>query len=212
LVDEAQLASQDDVEQALETALAGEGGEAAHWQPADAESTATGEEPDSATAEAAELLGVDPEADAQVEELQAQAEPQAQAETEMPVEEDEPLVDLHANEEFVHQTAEECVLATDDDVIEGLAELVEDDGAELEPEASSEVEAEPETLNLGTDDQLDNILADDEQILDEEALREMVSDLVRQELQGVLGERITRNVRRLVRREIQRALALRDLE
>ena len=54
--------------------------------------------------------------------------------------------------------------------------------------------------------------ADDEAMLDEEALRQMVSDLVREELQGVLGERITRNVRRLVRREIQRAMALRDLE
>ncbi|MDJ0626868.1 MAG: hypothetical protein QNJ44_01305 [Rhodobacter sp.] len=52
----------------------------------------------------------------------------------------------------------------------------------------------------------------EEALMDEEALREMVSNLVRQELQGVLGERITRNVRRLVRREIQRALAVRDFE
>ncbi|MDJ0826174.1 MAG: hypothetical protein QNJ16_11790 [Rhodobacter sp.] len=49
-------------------------------------------------------------------------------------------------------------------------------------------------------------------LIDEDALREMVSNLVREELQGVLGERITRNVRRLVRREIQRAMALRDLD
>ena len=38
-------------------------------------------------------------------------------------------------------------------------------------------------------------------------LRDMVHDIVRQELQGVLGERITRNVRKLVRREIQRAFS-----
>ncbi len=63
------------------------------------------------------------------------------------------------------------------------------------------------------DSEHDNLLSDDEALtLDEDALRELVSDMVRQELQGVLGERITRNVRRLVRREIQRALALRDLE
>ncbi len=48
-------------------------------------------------------------------------------------------------------------------------------------------------------------------VLDEESLREMVSGIVRQELQGTLGERITRNVRKLVRREIYRALESRDL-
>ncbi len=43
--------------------------------------------------------------------------------------------------------------------------------------------------------------------VDEDALREMIRDVVRQELQGSLGERITRNVRKLVRREIQRAFS-----
>lgn len=46
----------------------------------------------------------------------------------------------------------------------------------------------------------------DDAIIDEDALRDMVSEIVRQELQGALGERITRNVRKLVRREIHRAL------
>lgn len=49
-------------------------------------------------------------------------------------------------------------------------------------------------------------------LLDEEVLRDLVAQMVRDELQGVLGERITRNLRRLVRREIQRALAARDAE
>ena len=62
------------------------------------------------------------------------------------------------------------------------------------------------------DEEADNIVGDDIATLDEEALRDIVTDIVREELQGVLGERITRNVRRLVRREIQRALAMRDLE
>lgn len=52
----------------------------------------------------------------------------------------------------------------------------------------------------------------DETVLDEEALREMVADIVRQELQGALGERITRNVRKLVRREIHRALMAQELD
>lgn len=53
---------------------------------------------------------------------------------------------------------------------------------------------------------------DDTTILDEDSLRELVADIVRSELQGELGERITRNVRKLVRREIQRALTARDLQ
>jgi len=55
-------------------------------------------------------------------------------------------------------------------------------------------------------------LAADEAILDEESLRELVADIVREELQGVLGERITRNVRKLVRREIHRALTTQELD
>ena len=52
----------------------------------------------------------------------------------------------------------------------------------------------------------------EETLLDEDALRDIVSEIVRQELQGALGERITRNVRKLVRREIHRALASQQLE
>ncbi|MGH1416739.1 MAG: hypothetical protein ACRBB0_24855 [Pelagimonas sp.] len=47
---------------------------------------------------------------------------------------------------------------------------------------------------------------------DEAMLRRMVSDIVRQELQGALGERITRNVRKLVRREIHRVLMSQDFD
>ena len=49
-------------------------------------------------------------------------------------------------------------------------------------------------------------------VVDEEFLRDIVSEIVREELQGDLGERITRNVRKLVRREIHRALASRDFD
>ena len=50
----------------------------------------------------------------------------------------------------------------------------------------------------------------DERVIDEEMLRDIVSEIVRSELQGELGERITRNVRKLVRREIHRAIMTRD--
>jgi hypothetical protein len=43
--------------------------------------------------------------------------------------------------------------------------------------------------------------------MDDAELRAMIVDVVRQELQGEMGERITRNVRKLVRREINNALS-----
>lgn len=49
-------------------------------------------------------------------------------------------------------------------------------------------------------------------VLDEAALGEIVRQVLRAELQGELGERITRNVRKLVRAEINRALLARDLD
>jgi hypothetical protein len=49
-------------------------------------------------------------------------------------------------------------------------------------------------------------------VLDEAALQDIVRQMIREELQGSLGERITRNVRKLVRAEINRALVARDLD
>lgn len=53
-------------------------------------------------------------------------------------------------------------------------------------------------------------------ILDEAALRDMINGIVREELQGELGERISRNLRKLIRREIaqmaEEARATRDGE
>jgi len=49
-------------------------------------------------------------------------------------------------------------------------------------------------------------------IIDEEMLRAMVIDVIRQELQGQMGEKITRNVRKMVRREIFRVLASQDVD
>lgn len=49
-------------------------------------------------------------------------------------------------------------------------------------------------------------------VLDEAALQEIVRQMIREELQGSLGERITRNMRKLVRAEINRALVARDLD
>ncbi|AHM02582.1 hypothetical protein roselon_00124 [Roseibacterium elongatum DSM 19469] len=53
---------------------------------------------------------------------------------------------------------------------------------------------------------------DEAGILDEETLREIVAEVVREELQGPLGQRITRNVRKMVRREIRLMLAADELD
>lgn len=53
---------------------------------------------------------------------------------------------------------------------------------------------------------------DETATIDEDMLRDMVAEIVRQELQGALGERITRNVRKLVRREIHRVLMSQDFD
>jgi hypothetical protein len=62
------------------------------------------------------------------------------------------------------------------------------------------------------DDDLDGLLDVGDVSLDEDALRALVSDVVRQELTGPLGERITRNVRKLVRREIYRILSSKEFD
>ena len=56
----------------------------------------------------------------------------------------------------------------------------------------------------------DGAFDDQELTFNEDVLRELVRDLIREELQGTLGERITRNIRKLVRVEIARAMAVQD--
>lgn len=65
---------------------------------------------------------------------------------------------------------------------------------------------------FGGDDVDDAEVLEEESVIDEAILRDYVAQLVREELQGPIGERITHNVRRMVRREIARALALRDMD
>lgn len=104
---------------------------------------------------------------------------------------------------------------TDDDVPETTVEDTPPfdhtpDDAQDAPAHAAYVEAEAD--DRAGDATIAQVFSSDEDVLDEEALRELVSDIVREELQGALGERITRNVRKLVRREIHRALAAQDLE
>ncbi|HAV07885.1 MAG TPA: hypothetical protein DEF12_08140 [Rhodobacteraceae bacterium] len=107
--------------------------------------------------------------------------------------------------------------------VEDSAALADADTFTDEADADADADADAaETLAdsadtmLGASDEDDAedaspVLGDDA-IIDEDMLREMVADIVRQELMGALGERITRNVRKLVRREIHRALSAQEFE
>lgn len=71
---------------------------------------------------------------------------------------------------------------------------------------------QPASVDGYEDDDLDDLLAEGQSGLDDEALRALVADIVREELMGPLGERITRNVRKLVRREIYRILSSKEFD
>lgn len=93
--------------------------------------------------------------------------------------------------------------------------------ATLEPDAAWADEAEAQVLEELSDEiaaaaPLDRMAEAAEDAgydapYDDEALRELVRDLIVEELQGPLGARITRNIRKLVRAEIARALAAEQL-
>lgn len=68
---------------------------------------------------------------------------------------------------------------------------------------------EPSQIDTAEDSLIETEAA--ELPFDEAVLREIVRDVLREELQGPLGERITRNIRKLVRAEIARSLAAEDL-
>lgn len=81
-------------------------------------------------------------------------------------------------------------------------------GADLGPASADVSEDDPESATQAV--ALDDLADDEEFLVDEAALRDLIAQIVREELRGTLGERITRNVRKLVRSEVARALASRD--
>ena len=85
------------------------------------------------------------------------------------------------------------------------ADSHEDVGMPASVEEDDSTTDEARTVEAGTGS------LDVDEDLDAEILRDIVGEVIRAELQGPLGERITRNVRMLVRREINRALEARGL-
>ena len=101
-------------------------------------------------------------------------------------------------------STEDVIEVPDAEVMPDMVDAVVDELRESMPEEVADA------VELSHADDFGETM-DEAAEIDEAMLREMVADIVRQELQGALGERITRNVRKLVRREIHRALAAHDL-
>lgn len=108
-------------------------------------------------------------------------------------------------------TVRRLTLTAADAVPGGPARWERDDAPEAEPliHAGPDAGADDDDAD---DDAVGLFSAGDEAVIDMEMLRDLVAEIIREELQGPLGERITRNVRMLVRREINRALESRHLE
>ncbi|MBU2992653.1 hypothetical protein Q4555_04410 [Octadecabacter sp. 1_MG-2023] len=112
--------------------------------------------------------------------------------------------------EFHHKAVDDLVSVADQD--EAAMEDVSND-ENVDPASDDSKPEAPDTeADVYADDDLDGLLEAGGVALDEEALRALVSDVVREELSGPLGERITRNVRKLVRREIYRVLSSQEFD
>lgn len=98
------------------------------------------------------------------------------------------------------------------------AGLPEDDGFAAEPAAPAAEAPRAAEPHGPAAAQATAALADDpeqealEVVFDEQILRELVRDILREELQGRMGERMTRNIRKLVHAEIARLVAAQDLD
>ncbi|MDX8353866.1 hypothetical protein [Cognatiyoonia sp. IB215182] len=114
--------------------------------------------------------------------------------------------------------SEEAVAETADTPIAALAEPdpstsppeVEQEDADptlSPPDIASQI-AQEVAKAFGVREVAHNIMND----MEDDTLRLMVTEIIRDELAGELGEKITRNVRKLVRREINRAFMARGLD
>lgn len=124
------------------------------------------------------------------------------------VEEAELVDDVTAAQDVIKDIADKAEEAA---VAEIMARAAQAE-AEAKAKYNSSKAAQAEAENTAKPDVDEDIFGEGEGYFDETVLRDLVRDLIREELSGTLGERITRNVRKLVRAEINRALTARDFD
>ncbi|KAJ54140.1 hypothetical protein ACMU_03390 [Actibacterium mucosum KCTC 23349] len=177
----------------------------------------TTQQPEELDDEPAEKVAVDAEQSTTPFELPPEAEIDV---SDDPVEELVAPADAQSTQEAPEtETFSEPEAVTEAEAAEELAQELEQSPEPEEATVASAMfhHAQPPQLDekpeeVEPDDTWSAVDESDSVLLDEDSLREMVVAIVREELQGGLGERITRNVRKLVRREINRALASRDFD
>jgi hypothetical protein len=120
--------------------------------------------------------------------------------------------------EAVPGWAQEEAEGDEAELVDGEAEDIEVLAGDLEPDEAWADEAEARVI-AELEDRVVEAAAPEADTpeaeaatYEEQVLRELVRDIIQEELQGGLGERITRNIRKLVRAEIGRALAAQALE
>ncbi len=82
-----------------------------------------------------------------------------------------------------------------------LSDVVSDDSV-----AENDTETPIDETRVDTPNSSTAIVDDDDVFLDVQALRTMITEVVREELHGKLGETITRNVRKMIQQEISHAI------
>ncbi|MCK0143017.1 hypothetical protein [Aliiroseovarius sp. F20344] len=114
-----------------------------------------------------------------------------------------------AEQENDLDAAVEAVIADTDNAFDEAEE--DESSVELEAEGALNTETiAEETVTVLVPDSAPKaeIVDDDTDFIDEDHLQEIVSRIVRDELQGQMGVKITQAVRRMVRREVTRALSI----
>ena len=148
------------------------------------------------------------------------AQTEASAEGDHTATAEAPMVELAFDEASMDQPFEATARLTPVDLEDETLEAPDDSGVQAVPTDFPEGPQDPPQAPLEAipfpQDKVQRSsepkAQDADDVLDEETLREIIAEVVREEFAGQLGERITRNVRKLVRREIRQILASEDLD
>lgn len=115
--------------------------------------------------------------------------------------------DMPVVEDAVQEPLSEDMIIAEE--VQPAAEESAAEEASTQPEPTVELPITEEVLSISEETLLSE--PEPEPEFDDTALRALIAGLIQQELQGVLGERITRNIRKLVREEIRHAISDQDI-
>lgn len=142
------------------------------------------------------------------EDVDFQEEAQPEPEAEAAEDDAQPAAEEGGESDAIDEDAAAVAAAAEADVDWGDAGMAAAGVAAMTATLGAAPDADEESAAGETVE----VAPEEETVIDEAMLRELVAQIVRDELQGAVGERITHNVRRLIRREIARALTLQDFE